>query len=158
MAVTALISRRGTCTYAPTDFEGIALLSLSLTLSPTAPGPVEGLTASFDTAGSTFNTTSRMYTLNISIMWDEPTNPNGVITSHNVTVYQTDDPNNIIFSDSAVTATTVTESVMALPYTNYTVAVTASTSAGEGEEESVIETSPQAGTPHFPFLSIPNLH
>ena len=85
-------------------------------------------------------------------MWDEPTNPNGVITSYNVTVYQTDDPNDIIFSDSAVTATTVTESVMALPYTNYTVVVTASTSAGEGEEESVIDTSPQAGTPHFTFL------
>ena len=86
-------------------------------------------------------------------MWDEPTNPNGVITSYNVTVYQTDDPNDIIFSDSAVTANTVTESVMALPYTNYTVAVTASTSAGEGEEESVIETSPQAGIPHFSFLT-----
>ena len=84
-------------------------------------------------------------------MWGEPTNPNGVITSYNVTVYQTDGSNDVIFSDSAVTATTVTESVMALPYTNYTVAVTASTSAGEGEEESVIETSPQAGTPHFPF-------
>ena len=86
-------------------------------------------------------------------MWDEPTNPNGVITSYNVTVYQTDGSNDVIFSDIAVTATTVTESVMALPYTNYTVAVTASTSAGEGEEESVIETSPQAGTyTAFSFL------
>ena len=37
----------------------------------------------------------------------------------------------------APTATTVTASVMVLPFTNYTVTVAASTSAGQGEETSV---------------------
>ena len=34
---------------------------------------------------------------------------------------------------------------MVLPFTNYTVTVTASTSAGQGDPESAIELSPEAG-------------
>ena len=110
----------------------------------TAPGKVGGLQVSFDLLGSVFNAISRMYTLNIDISWIEPINPNGVITAYNVTVYQTDDSSDVVFSD-AVTDLAVTESVMVLPYTNYTVAVAASTSAGQGDETTIIILSPEAG-------------
>ena len=85
-----------------------------------------------------------MYTLDMIITWREPVNPNGVITSYEVTVTQTDDVSDIIYSDS-LTVTSVTQSVMIRPFTNYTVTVTASTSAGQGNPASAIELSPEAG-------------
>ena len=111
----------------------------------TAPGEVGGLEASFNSSGTVFNTTSRMHTLDISITWTEPSYTNGVITSYNVTVYQTDDSSNLVFSNDAVTGLAVTESVMVLPYTNYNVSVAASTSAGQGDSSSVTILSPEAG-------------
>ena len=41
---------------------------------------------------------------------------------------------------------------MVLPFTNYTVTVTASTSAGQGDSGSVIEMSPDAGKQHYMYL------
>ena len=110
-----------------------------------APGVVRELSAFFDISGSEYNTTSRVYTLNIDISWIEPINPNGVITAYNVTVYQTDDSSDIVYSNDAVTDLAVTESVMVLPYTNYTVTVAASTSAGQGDETTITILSPEAG-------------
>ena len=81
----------------------------------------------------------------MNIVWDQPINPNGVITSYAVTVAQTDGSNDIVYMDASLTDTSVTQSVMVLPFTNYTVTVTASTSAGQGDPESVIELSPEAG-------------
>ena len=92
-----------------------------------------------------YNTDTQMYTLDMNIMWVEPVNPNGIITSYEVTVTQTDNSNNIVYTDDSLTVTSVTESVMVLPFTNYTVTVTASTSAGQGDPESVVELSPDAG-------------
>ena len=111
----------------------------------TAPGQVGGLQASFDISGSVFNAISRMYTLDVNISWNEPINPNGVITAYNVTVYQTDDSSDVVYSNDAVTDLAVTESVMVLPFTNYTVTVAASTSAGQGDETTIIILSPEAG-------------
>ena len=71
--------------------------------------------------------------------------PNGVIQTYRVTVYRTDDSSDIIFYDSTVTDISVMPSVMVLPFTNYTVTVAASTSAGEGEGETFIVESPEAG-------------
>ena len=78
-------------------------------------------------------------------MWDEPIYPNGEIESYEVTVVQTDNPSNDVYSNN-VTDLSVTESVMVLPFTNYTVSVAASTSAGQGEESTFTIESPQAGT------------
>ena len=75
--------------------------------------------------------------------------PNGVIQSYSVSVYEAGDLSAIVFSDNTLTATTVTTSVMALPFTSYTVSVAASTSAGEGDEEIFTLTAPQAGNRHL---------
>ena len=111
---------------------------------PLAPGVVRDLNALFILSGSVFNTISRMYTLNIDISWSEPINPNGVITAYSVTVYQTDNSSDVVYSNDAVTDLAVTESVMVLPFTNYTVNVAASTSAGQGNEITIIIPSPDA--------------
>ena len=86
-----------------------------------------------------------MYTLDMTVTWEEPIYPNGVITSYEVTVAQTDNSSVIVYTDDSLTVTSVTQSVMVLPFTNYTVTVTASTSAGQGDPESVVELSPEAG-------------
>ena len=71
--------------------------------------------------------------------------PNGVIQTYNVTIYETANPSNAVYSDSTLTAPNVMTSVMVLPFTDYTVSVAASTSAGQGEESTVTLTSPEAG-------------
>ena len=114
-------------------------------LSPIAPGPVGDLQASFDETGSMFDSMTREYTLNLDIVWREPLMQNGVITAYNVTVFQTDDPSDIIYSNDTLIAPNVTASVMVLAFTNYTVSVAAFTSAGQGEENSVTIESPEAG-------------
>ena len=70
---------------------------------------------------------------------------NGVITSYSVTVYQTNDLSDIVYSNDTLIAPNVTASVMVLAFTNYTVSVAASTSAGQGDENSVTVESPEAG-------------
>ena len=51
--------------------------------------------------------------------------------------------------DDEVEETTLFREPRVLPYTNYTVSVAASTSAGQGRSVSIIETSPEAGTLHI---------
>ena len=109
------------------------------------PGQVGNLNASFTASGGMFDSISQMYTLNIDITWDEPMFPNGIITSYEVNVIRTDDPNDVVYSNDSITDSAVTESVMVLPFTNYTVTVAASTSAGQGEAFSITIESPQAG-------------
>ena len=92
-----------------------------------------------------FDPDTRMYTLDMDITWDEPTNPNGDITSYEVTVYQTDNSSVTVYTNSTLTVTSLTPSVMVLPFTNYTVTVAAFTSAGPGEGVTTIIESPQAG-------------
>ena len=106
---------------------------------------VENLDAAFVSDGSVFNSMNNMWTIDIDITWEEPVNPNGVITAYNVTVYKTDDLSDIVYSNNAVTDTSVTASVEVPAYTDYTVSVAASTSAGQGEEATVNITSPEAG-------------
>ena len=109
------------------------------------PGQVESLNASFISTGAVFDSDSRMYDLTLEIEWDEPTYPNGMIVSYNVTVFRTANPSEVVFSDESLMVTSVTPSVVALPFTNYTVNVAASTSAGQGDENSVTIESPEAG-------------
>ena len=93
-----------------------------------------------------------MYTIDINITWDEPIYPNGVITAYNVTVYQTANSSDVVYRDGSITNLTVTESVMVLPFTDYTVSVSASTSAGQGDETTVTVESPQAGMHAYMLL------
>ena len=110
-----------------------------------APGQVGNLEASFSTTGSAFDSTTRMYTLEVNIVWSEPPNQNGVIDSYEVTVVETDDSSAVVYSNDSLLVANVTASVMVLPYTNYTVSVRASTSAGQGDLDSVVVLSPEAG-------------
>ena len=111
----------------------------------TEPGKVENVQLTFSSERS-FDSSSRMYSLDMTISWDEPVNPNGVITFYEVTVAQTDNSSVIVYTDDSLTVTSVTQSVMVLPFTSYTVTVTASTSAGQGDPESVVALSPEAGS------------
>ena len=119
------------------------ILSLLLLSLSAEPGPVGNLEASFNT-DLDFNRITRIITLDMGITWDEPTNKNGIIRSYEVTVHQTDNSSVIVYTNTTL-VTSVTPSVMVLPFTNYTVTVAASTSAGQGESSSVTELSPQAG-------------
>ena len=121
------------------------LFEAYFTLFSAAPGMVENLDADFVTDGSVFNSEDNLWTIDIGITWEVPVYPNGIITTYSVTVSQTDNSSDIIFSSSTLTAPNVTESVMVPAYTNYTVSVAASTSAGEGNESTITITSPQAG-------------
>ena len=106
---------------------------------------MENLNDFFNDTGASFNPSSRMYTLDIVITWDEPSNPNGIITFYEVNVTQTDDSGIVVYSNSSLPVPNVTESVMVLPFTNYTVTVAASTSAGQGDEVAINIESPEAG-------------
>ena len=110
----------------------------------TVPGNVRSLQLTFNANEDAFGSTTRLYTLDMTIAWEQPITLNGVIT-YEVTVAQTDNSSAIVYSNTGITVTSVGQSVMVLPYTNYTATVTASTSAGQGDPESVVEISPQAG-------------
>ena len=111
----------------------------------TESGPVRNLEAFFNTTDLDFNPTTRMYTLDMNITWDEPTYPNGDITSYEVTISRTNDSTDIIYTSIIPPITSVTPSVMVLPFTNYTVTVAANTSAGLGENTSITVETPEAG-------------
>ena len=104
----------------------------------TAPETVEGLSAAFITDDSQFNSMSQLWAISINISWSQ--------TLYNVTVYRTDNSADVVYSNDALTDTSVTPSVMVPAFTNYTVTVAASTSAGQGEAVSLTIQSPQAGT------------
>ena len=96
--------------------------------------------------GSTFDTENHAYFFHINITWSAPLLPNGEITSYSVTVYRTDDSTeDVVYSNANLTATSVTPLVMVSAFTDYTVTVAASTSAGQGETVSLTIQSPQAG-------------
>ena len=96
-----------------------------------------------------FDASARKYTLDIDITWNEPMYPNGVITFYEVNVTQTDDSSTVVYSNDGLPVPNVTESVMVLPFTDYTVTVAASTSAGQGDPDSVIVLSPEASKRSF---------
>ena len=105
---------------------------------------MQDLTASFG-QDPLFDPDTRMHTLEISISWDPPTQPNGEIAGYTVIVYRTDNTSDIVYNNTMVTDTTVSPQVMVFPFTDYTVSVSASTSAGEGEATEVTIESPEAG-------------
>ena len=85
-----------------------------------------------------------MHTVTLDISWSEPVFPNGVILSYEVIVTETSD-SSVVVHEVNVTDTGVMPSVMVLPFTNYTVTVAASTSAGPGAGASTTAVSPEAG-------------
>ena len=119
------------------------MCSLFVVFPPSEPGPVNDLNAFF-TAPTMFNPITCMLTVDINISWNVPTFPNGIITNYDVIVVEMD-TDIVVYSNDNVLDSIVTESVMVLPFTNYTVTVAASTSAGQGDETTIIILSPEAG-------------
>ena len=112
---------------------------------PSEPGEVGDLQASFSDT-SDFNATAQILTVNLTITWTEPMYPNGEIQSYEVAVYiDSDTAEDDVYSNSSIAAPNVTVQVKVMPYTNYTVRVVASTSAGQGDPSTVVIQSPQAG-------------
>ena len=98
----------------------------------------------FDETETEFAPDSRMITIDLIVTWHEPQYPNGIITVYEFRLIQTKTGGEV-FSDDSLVVPNVTESVMVLPFTNYTVSVSASTSAGQGDETTFTVESPQAG-------------
>ena len=111
----------------------------------TAPGQVRNIRIAYEERLH-FNSTSQMYTVSAVILWEEPTEPNGIITFYELTITQTNKSGDILFRESLVTTTYILgQSMMIRPFTNYTVTVKASTSAGQGDGRSITVVSPEAG-------------
>ena len=93
-----------------------------------------------------FNSITRILTVAIDISWNAPTFTNGRILNYNVLIVNTDN-NNIVYNyNNSIQLLLVSATVMVIPYTNYSVIVSASTIVGEGEETTIIVLSPEAGT------------
>ena len=123
--------------------------------SHTEPGVVGNLAAMFSDSERVYNTTTRKYTIDLSISWMRPVYPNGVITSYEANVTQSDDASVQVYSIATLTDTSVTPSVMVPAFTDYTVTVAASTSAGQGEAVSLTIQSPEAGVcKHIDILHV----
>ena len=110
----------------------------------TVPGPVRNVELVFlDTDTSNFDSISNMYNLNVSISWDPPSSPNGVILGYNYSLMETSN-SNVIIEYTNTTLLSAEQSVMVAPFTNYTATVVAFTSAGSGEPVIEVTLSPEA--------------
>ena len=86
-----------------------------------------------------------MYDLNVTISWEAPFDPRGVIQTYSYRLVETDSPNNRIIEDTNTSLLSVEQNVMVSPFTNYTATVVAFTSAGMGESAVRVSLSPEAG-------------
>ena len=85
-----------------------------------------------------------MFNLNVTISWEAPSNPNGVILGYNYSLMETSNSNNVIIEYTNTTLLSAEQSVMVAPFTNYTATVVAFTSAGGGEPVVQVALSPEA--------------
>ena len=111
----------------------------------TAPGPVQNLRIGYTAELTNFNRLSRMYDLNITISWEVPFDPRGVIQTYSYCLVETNHPNNVIIENTNTSLLSVEQSVTVSPFTNYTATVVAFTSAGMGESAVRVSLSPEAG-------------
>ena len=111
----------------------------------TAPGPVQNLRVGYTAVLTNFNRSSRMYDLNVTISWEAPFDPRGVIQSYSYSLVETNPPNNVIIEDTNTSLLSAEQSVTVSPFTNYTATVVAYTSAGMGESAVRVSQSPEAG-------------
>ncbi len=91
-----------------------------------------------------YNKTLNTYLVTIEVTWAPPAVPNGIISGYQYALISTD----TVVSDNT-TDTSVAVNVTVSPYTNYTVTVRASTSAGMGGEAVDTALSPEAGKCHI---------
>ncbi len=85
---------------------------------------------------TSYNATSGFYEGILNISWSEPLFPNGVITGYSYTVKRPTPDTDTVYSAN-ITDTDVMVDASLLPASTYTVTVTASTSAGPGDDSSM---------------------
>ena len=85
-----------------------------------------------------------MFNLNVTISWEAPSNPNGVILGYNYSLMETSNSNNVIIEYTNTTLLSAEHNAMVAPFTNYTATVVAFTSAGGGEPVMNVALSPEA--------------
>ena len=107
------------------------------------PGPVQRLRVGYTAELTNFNRSSRMYDLNVTISWEAPLDPRGVIQTYSYSLVETNS-NNVIIDDTNTSLLSVERNVMVAPFTNYTATVVAFTSAGSGEPVMDVTLSPEA--------------
>ena len=113
----------------------------------TAPGPVQNLRVMYTAELTDFNQSSRTYDLNVTISWEAPSEPRGVILEYSYRLVETDNTNNVIIEDTNTTDPSVLlvlDSITVSPFTNYTATVVAYTSAGGGNSVIEVAISPEA--------------
>ncbi len=115
-------------------------------ISSAVPGPVQGLKLAFVEDTEEYSESTNTYFLETTITWDLPATPNGVITGYQYSFRGTNDTGADMFSGNT-SETSITVNTTVVPYTNYTVMVQASTSAGFGDEAIDSAFSPEAGMP-----------
>ena len=123
------------------DCKGLPLSCLYLF---TVPGPVQNLNIEYMAELTNFNSESRIYDLNVTISWEAPSEPRGVIQTYNYRLVETDNAMNIVIDDTNTTDLSVEHYVTVFPYTNYTATVVAFTSAGMGDSVMQVALSPEA--------------
>ena len=109
-----------------------------------APGPVEDLMAVFNETGASYDGSSRMYSIQVTIDWSAPLEPNGIVVGFYYSLHESD-ATEFVISRTNTTLTSVQQNVMVAPFTNYTAVVQAFTVGGDGPEEMVEVLSPEAG-------------
>ncbi len=95
-----------------------------------------------------YSRSTNTYLLETRISWVPPTVAlsNGIITGYQYSFRGTNDTGADAFSGNT-SETSITVNATVFPYTNYTVTVQASTSAGLGDEAMESAFSPEAGMP-----------
>ena len=123
---------------------GVGLLDSSLLF--TAPGPVQNLTVSFMSESATYNNVNRTYYLPVSISWQPPQYPNGIIVMYNYSLVETNGAGKVVIAGNTTdTELSVERNVTVSPFTNYTATVVAFTNVGSGDSVMEIVLSPEAG-------------
>ena len=114
--------------------------------SSTAPGPVQNLTVSFMSDSATYNDSNRTYYLPVSISWQPPQYPNGIIVMYNYSLVETNGAGRVVIAENTTeTELSVERNVTVTSFTNYTATVVAFTNVGKGDSVMEIVLSPEAG-------------
>ena len=121
-------------------------LCYSFILPFTVPSPVQDIVVTFVEDSATYNRTLRTYDISVSISWQLPQYPNGLIVAYSYHLMETNSGIEIIADTNTTNlALSVVRNVTVSPFTNYTTTVVAYTSAGRGETATLVATSPEAG-------------
>ena len=109
------------------------------------PELVRNLTAMFVVDGfEMYDTSSGLYNITVSISWNEPSVLNGELSHYNYRI-NSEQNSNAVLTAMNTTETSVTPRVSVMPFTSYTVFVSAVTGGGKGMETDVTIVSPEAG-------------